>query len=90
MNIPTAAFIGAALLAGLVLLTGAAIVDLRDAARLGSFCPNGVACTHEFEHDAPAILDDLIDCAEVAMSRQMNDFERAMLVAAGVPGHAVR
>ena len=90
MKVLGAAILGSWLVMSVVLLSGAAIVDLGDESRHGSFCPNGAECRHQFDPTAPAGLDEFLRRAEITMNRQMTQFERAVLVASGVPAHATR
>jgi hypothetical protein len=90
MKVLTAAILGSGLVMSVVLLSGATVLDPGDTSRHGSYCPNGAECNHQLEHDEPALFDAFVRRAEIAMTRQMTQFERAVMVAAGVPAHATR
>ncbi len=79
-----------ALLASVAILGGAALPDAEDAARRGSLCPGGEVCTHEIHDDAPALVSRLWRRAEISVGRKMAQFERELMLAAGVPEDALR
>jgi hypothetical protein len=90
MKSSSAALLACLMTAALLVLTDAAIQEVgggrpqRDA--VSARQPR---CTHRFAHDAPAVVNDAIRCAEIAFNRQMTQFERALMIVSGVPPHAL-
>ena len=89
MKSSSAALLACLLTTALLVLTGAAIQEVGGAARDGTLCPRDSTCTHQFAHDAPAVVNDAIRCAEIAFNRQLTQFERALMIVSGVPPNAL-
>ena len=81
---PILVFLGVAAAIGLLLLalgalTGAALVEVRDATRGSDTCVAGERCPGE--NRGPG----LVEAAGPSVDRALSDFERGLLISAGVP-----